>query len=404
MRYPLVLLVFCSGLALFAQMSMSVQQVAETVRSSLALKYDDKKIADFIKKVKLIEQLDERTIQDLQRQGAGPKTVKALEGLREQSASLKPPAQPVKDRAPDLDTPAPTSTGTNMRVAHQPAPLDSRHQAELLNLMRSYAGSYTDSLPNFICTQVTRRSVSANHGDSFHLVDTIAAKLSYNEGREDYKIILVNNQMANTSMDRIGGAISTGEFGSLLKDVFANYSEAEFAWDHWATLRGKKVAAFNYVIDSGHSRFTLDWDRGAQRIVTAYKGLVYADENTGAVARVTFEALDIPAGFPIRYAHDTLDYDDVQIGDTKYFVPLKAVVRMTAQGSDITNQGGRMAVQTIDTKNEVEFRNYRRFGTESTITFAPDPLPEEKTTEKPVQPEPPLLAPDGTALPPPPPK
>ena len=140
-----------------------------------------------------------------------------------------------------------------MRVGHQPAPLDSQHQAELLNLMRSYAGSYTESLPNFICTQVTRRSVSANHGESFHLVDTIAAKLSYNEGREDYKIILVNNQMANTSMDRIGGAISTGEFGSLLKDVFANYSEAEFAWDHWATLRGKKVAVFNYVIDSGHS-------------------------------------------------------------------------------------------------------------------------------------------------------
>jgi len=80
------------------------------------------------------------------------------------------------------------------------------------------------------------------------------------------------------------------------------------------------------------------------------------------------------------------------------------VVRMTAQGSDITNQGGRMALQSIDTKNEVEFRNYRRFGTESTITFAPDPLPEEKTTEKPVEPEPPLRAPDGTALPPPPPK
>ena len=403
MRYRLVLLVLCAGLALYAQMSMTVQQVAETVRSSLALKYEDKKIADFIKKVKLTEQLDERTIQDLQRQGAGPKTVKALEGLREQSASLKPPAQPAKDRAPDLDTPAPTSTGS-MRVAHQPAPLDSQHQAELLNLMRSYAGSYTESLPNFICTQVTRRSVSANHGESFHLVDTIAAKLSYNEGREDYKIILVNNQVTNTTMDRIGGAISTGEFGSLLNDVFANYSEAEFGWDHWATLRGKKVAVFNYVIDSGHSRFTLDWDRGAQRIVTAYKGLVYADENTGAVARVTFEAVDIPAGFPIRYAHDTLDYDDVQIGDSKYFVPLKAVVRMTAQGSDITNQGGRMALQSIDTKNEVEFRNYRRFGTESTITFAPDPLPEEKTTEKPVEPEPPLRAPDGTALPPPPPK
>ena len=174
---------------------------------------------------------------------------------------------------------------------------------------------------------------SANKGSTYHLVDTIAAKLSYNEGREDYKVVLVNNQMVDTTIDKLGGAISSGEFGSLLKDVFANYSDAQFGWEKWVSLRGKKVAVFNYFIDSGHSRFSLDYDR-TQRIVTAYKGLVYADEHTGAVARITFEAVDIPAGFPIRYAHDTLDYDDVQIGTEKYYVPLKAKVLMSAQGID----------------------------------------------------------------------
>jgi hypothetical protein len=34
-------------------------------------------------------------------------------------------------------------------------------------------------------------------------------------------------------------------------------------------------------------------------------------------------------------------------------------------------------------RNEIEFRLYRKFGTESTITFeTPDPLPEDKTKEK----------------------
>jgi hypothetical protein len=41
------------------------------------------------------------------------------------------------------------------------------------------------------------------------------------------------------------------------------------------------------------------------------------------------------------------------------------------------------------TRNDIEFRLYRKFGTESTIKFeTPDALPEDQTKEKPAEDKP----------------
>jgi len=85
------------------------------------------------------------------------------------------------------------------------------------------------------------------------------------------------------------------------------------------------------------------------------------------------EAEDIPPSFPIRQASTVLDYDFAKIADREYLLPLRAVVRMRQD--------------KLLTKNEVEFRLYRKFAAEATITYTPDPLPEEQTKEQPVTPQ-----------------
>ena len=113
--------------------------------------------------------------------------------------------------------------------------------------------------------------------------------------------------------------------------------------------------------------------------MTAYKGLVYADENTGEIARIKLIAVDIPRSFPVSEATEILDYDLVEISGQQYVCPLMAKVYLTAGRSK--------------TKNEIEFRSYRKFGTESNITYdinptapPPAPLPASKTEEQPVTP------------------
>jgi hypothetical protein len=367
-----ILLLSCA-LALQAQMQMNVQQLAEFVRSELALKqHTDKQLAAYLKKVQLTEKLTDKTITDLEAQGAGPRTAQALQELRDRTASLKTPTQdPTYSPATAPDATPVGQNGVTLRPKQTIPPPDSVRQQQILDEIKQYAMTYTDNLPNFICLQVTRRFVDFNSSDHYRLVDTVNAQLSYTEGKENYRLVSVNNRVVSMGMEQLGGAVSVGEFGSLMKGIFDAKSEAEFGWDHWATLRGKRMAVFNYFIDSGHSSYSIEYNR-EQRIITAYRGLVYADEYTGAISRITFTAVDIPRSFPVNEATEILDYDDVNISGQPYICPLKADLRMRA---------GREK-----TKNEIEFRLYRKFGTESNIVYdaqAPAPLSDAQTQEQP---------------------
>jgi hypothetical protein len=91
------------------------------------------------------------------------------------------------------------------------------------------------------------------------------------------------------------------------------------------------------------------------------------------VLKIVMTPYDMPVGYPIRNISTALDYDFEKIGEGEYMLPLKAVV---------TSKRDRTM-----SKNDTEFRLYRKFGTETTIKFeTPDPLPEDQTKEKPAEP------------------
>ncbi|MDQ2777114.1 MAG: hypothetical protein M3Y57_19670 [Acidobacteriota bacterium] len=382
MKFRLALFVFCFALVLQAQMEMNVDQLAQFLRSELAMKQStDKQIAAYLKKVHLNEKLTDKTIEDLEAQGAGPKTVDALHALRDESAKLKPPSHDATyspETAPDNSLKGGPATVTlGAKPATIPPP-NSVRQQEILDAIKQYALTYTENLPNFICLQVTRHYIDPNAGDNYRIIGTVNAQLGYNQGQEHYRVISVNGKLqdANVSMNdvgaKIGGASSTGEFGSLMRGIFSPSSEAQFDWSKWGTLRGKRVAVFHYFIDSGHSDKYIVYNND-QQIITAYEGLIYADENTGAVARIVFQAVNIPKSFPVSEAYERLDYDDVEINGQPYICPLKALLTMTA-GRD-------------KTKNDIEFRMYRKFGTNSEIKYGDivnsEPIPDSKTQEQP---------------------
>jgi len=150
------LLVFVTAAILTAagEMNMTVAQLVMFIRSSVQLREPDIKVAEYLRKVKLRDKLEDRTIEDLQSQGAGPKTVAALRELSEASASLTvaPPPPP-----PPVYVP--------------PPPPSSEEQAKIIDQTREYALNYTKQLPNFICVQVTRRDVDpTGAGNNFTVI------------------------------------------------------------------------------------------------------------------------------------------------------------------------------------------------------------------------------------------
>jgi hypothetical protein len=355
MRARAVILAFGLCLGLAAQTRLTVEQLVSFIRSSIQLKQDDRQVASYLRRQTLVQKLDDRTIEELQGEGAGPRTVEALRELRDASRGLPSPPPPVQKAAP---VPIPP-----------PSPAEQRR---VIEQAREYALGYTKNLPDFICTQVTRRYVDPSGLEFWQQEDVITARLTYFEQREEYKVVLVNNRVTEVSMDSLGGATSSGEFGSMLRELFAAETETEFQWERWATLRGRRAHVFSYQVAQSRSHWHVNYQKRIE-IVPAYRGLVYVDRDTLSVLRITFDAL-LPPSFPLQQASSALDYDFADISGGLYMLPLKAVVRM---------REGKVLL-----KNEVEFRLYRKFTAEATITFeTPEPLPEEKTKEQPAKPE-----------------
>src|SRR5205085_2913685 len=158
---------------------------------------------------------------------------------------------------------------------------------------------------------------------------TLTIRLSYFEQKEDYKLIMVNSAPTTQDYKSVGGATSTGEFGSLMKEIFEPHTQARFEWDHWGTLRNRRSMVFRYHVDQSRSGWGLDYEH-RQHIMPAYSGLVYIDNELRIVTRVTLEAENIPVSFPIRKAETILDYGFADIAGHEFLLPLKSQTDMSA--------------------------------------------------------------------------
>src|SRR5262249_50274614 len=156
---------------------------------------------NFVKSVRLTTKLIVGVVEDLQGLGAGKLTVAALRQqiLDSQSLAVAAPPPP-----PPVYVP--------------PAPPTETEKKEVLVAATHWALDYTKGLPNFICTQVTTRHVDTSGNETaWRIADTIQEQLSYVDGKENYKVMLVNNQaVTNKTHESLGGATSSGEFGSML--------------------------------------------------------------------------------------------------------------------------------------------------------------------------------------------
>lgn len=352
-----VLTALLVGLALVAgaQTRLSVEQLVSFVRSSIELRHEDRQVASYLRRVQLAQRLDDRTIEQLQGEGAGPRTLEALRELRDASQGQPAPPPP----APKVE-PAPMP------------PPSAKEQRRVLDEVREYALGYTKRLPDFMCTQVTRRYIDPDGLEFWREDDVITARLTYFEQREEYKVLMANNRAMDVPYESLGGAVSTGEFGSMMREIFDPATEARFQWERWGKLRGGMTHVFSYQVAQPRSRWRVSYQKTLE-VTPGYRGLIYVDRDTLTVVRVTLEAL-LPHSFPLQQVSTVLDYDFAEIAGGRYMLPLKAVMRM---------RDGRLLA-----KNDVEFRMYRKFAAEAIVSYEPPPppLPEEKTKEQPPTP------------------
>jgi len=337
MSLRLIVVFFCSWHASAAQNGTSVAELLSTVRAALSNHDKDGDLAKALHRLKPSERIEYRILDALETEGVGPKAYAELDRLRAASVDLPGPA-------------------VNPSFPQEPMP-SVEDQRRIVHDTQETALNYSRSLPDFFCTQIIRRYDDSR--GSLDLRDTLQVKLTYFEGKENYRVININGRPTSKGMDEVGGAISQGEFASILNSIFTGQSKAVLQWDHWTTVRSRTAHVYAFRIKVENSSAMLQYRyngrSGPNGVRTGQHGYVYIDRETNEVLRIVSEADSIPPGFPVQRSSTTLDYEYVDVGGRKFLLPLRAEVRL----------GSRM----LQTRNIVEFHEYRKFTGESTITF-----------------------------------
>jgi VWFA-related protein len=237
-------------------------------------------------------------------------------------------------------------------VTNPVAPPEPEEIAKLIEDARSRAVNYMDSLPNFMCVEVTNRSMDTSGAGNWKHRDTIAELLRYRDKAETHTMLEINGQASSADRDALlkqkNSTLSGGELGGVLKAVFAPSAKAEFHWKETDALGSGTVQVFDYQVAKANSMFSVVGSND-QQIMVGFRGQVFVDTSTHSVRRVSLQAEDIPKGFPTEATVIGVDYDYVSINGQDFLMPVSAELRV--------RQSHRRAVL-----NTIEFRDYRKYG------------------------------------------
>ena len=225
---------------------------------------------------------------------------------------------------------------------------------ELIERAREAAGNFLSGLPNYVCTQLTTRYQSETKQPNWHALDNISADLVYEQGKESYRNLQINNKPVKKSPEETG-AWSSGEFGTILDGLLSPGTAAEFHFLRDTTTNRLKASKYEFQVDRPHSQWKIS-ERG-QFLLPAYQGSLTIEKATARVLRIEMQAKDIPKQFPEDVVETTVDYDYVALGSDKFLLPVHAEILSCQRGSFVCQ------------RNTIDFRNYHKFAGESVVKF-----------------------------------
>ena len=293
---------------------------------------------------------------------------KPADSAREHAPALPPDAPAAAPAAANLPPPGPEGTpAAAPSEAAAPRPTISRGDEDstptflrsddpLIRKAANAALDFTETLPSYVCQEMMARFQSESHPASFDPVDVVRTEVVYENGKEDYRNITVNGKAVKGKMEETGGSWSTGEFGTVLIDLFSPATAADFHFRR--DSRAGSVLAKMYEFDVARENSHWSIHAGSQMYLPAYSGAVWIDPKTSRVLRIEMQAKGMPGEFPLDHVESATDYEYIRLGDAQqYLLPVHAETLSCQRSSNLC------------AKNVIDFRNYHKYTGESNIKF-----------------------------------
>jgi hypothetical protein len=269
-----------------------------------------------------------------------------------QPADSTPPATEARNIPPAANT-----GGTPSILRGDEDPVVRRPVGDPLIAKATEAAlDFTEGLPNYVCQEIMARYESTTRPANWQAMDVVGTAVVYENGKEDYRDVTVNGRPVKKSLEQVGGASSTGEFGTMLIDLLSPATDAQFRYRRDERTSGIVTKVYDYTVKRENSHWQITM--ASQTYRPPYKGSVWIDPATGRVMRIEMQAFGFPDDFPTDDVESAMDYQYTRLGDTKqYLLPVHAETLSCQRGSDFCSH------------NVIDFRNYHKYTGESSITF-----------------------------------
>ncbi|HUJ21154.1 MAG TPA: hypothetical protein VLX58_06500 [Bryobacteraceae bacterium] len=220
---------------------------------------------------------------------------------------------------------------------------------------RQVATEFTQTLPDYVCQEQMARFESATHVVNWQPVDIVSTEVVYEKGKERYRNLQINGKAVKKKMEELSGAWSTGEFGTVLVDVFSPSTAADFRYKKTAIIGGRSSFEYDFDVDHEHSHWNIVMP--SQSVLPAYRGTVWIDKETQRVLRIEMQANHLPQEFPADKVESATDYEFIRIGEGQFLLPVHAETLTCLRGTNMCSH------------NVIDFRNYHKYAGEATIHF-----------------------------------
>ena len=240
----------------------------------------------------------------------------------------------------------------------------------IIEKAREVAFDFIETLPNYTVKQFTTRfqSEPGSGKVSWQALDNVTADVIQEGGKESYRNILVNGKAPKEAVEKTG-SWSSGEFSSVLQDVLSPVTDARFYNKRSSTIVNRPATRYDFSVEQPNSHWHVY--AASQSYQPSYKGAIWIDKETSRVLRIEMSAKNMPDDFPLDQVESATDYDFVRINDGKFLLPVHSEALSCGRG-------------TACSRNVIDFRNYRKYGADSSITFDADPTdgPAKPTPKK----------------------
>ena len=197
--------------------------------------------------------------------------------------------------------------------------------AELIAKIRAHMKETIEGVPNYTCQQLVER-YRAEAGKKLTRSDALRLDVAVVARRELFAWPGESNfRDINEHEAARRGTFGTGNFSSNLSNAL-NGTGVSYQVQGEEMLDKRNTIRVSYEIPARRKPYAIKIDQ--QQAITGVKGQFWVDRANLDVLKLEFVVTEIPDGFPLKDAGESIEYERIRIGTGDFLLPKKASLNL----------------------------------------------------------------------------